>query len=292
MNIALFGKSFSPERIPHLLQLIQAFQETGSSLVFYKPFADLISPHLTIPQLTSTFADHKEIRNGVDMLLSVGGDGTMLDTVPVVRDSGVPVLGINMGRMGFLSSIAKHEISEAVERIVSGNFVIEERSLISLEHPTGLLGDLHVALNELSIFRNGTTSLIVINVYVNDVFVNAYWADGLLIATPTGSTAYSLSAGGPILTPDSSVFVITPIATHNLSVRPIVIPDKCLIKIKVTGRHTSYSLNLDSRSVVMDNSVDLVVKKAGFHMKLVKMEGKDFYSTIREKLLWGIDIRN
>jgi NAD+ kinase len=292
MNVALFGKSFTPERIPHLLQLLQSFQDAGASLVFYKPFAELISPHLKIPQLSDTFLGYEDMCNGFDILLSVGGDGTMLDTVPVVRDSGVPILGINMGRMGFLSSIAKHEINEAVERIVSGKYIIEERSLISLEQPTGLFGDLHVALNELSIFRQGTTSLIKINVFVDEVFVNSYWADGLLIATPTGSTAYSLSAGGPILTPDSAVFVITPIATHNLSVRPIVIPDRCLIKLKVTGRHTSYSLNLDSRSAVIGKSVDLIVKKAGFHIRLVKMEGKDFYTTIREKLLWGIDIRN
>jgi len=292
MKIALFGKSFSAERGPHVKQLIQSLTDAGVRLLFYKPFADLVSNHLSLPQLSETFSDHKDIRTGVDMLLSIGGDGTMLDTVPVVRDSGVPVLGINMGRMGFLSSIAKQEIELAVERITNGDYTIEERSLISLEQPEGMFDDLHVALNELSVFRHGTTSLIVINVFVDEVFVNAYWADGLLIATPTGSTAYSLSAGGPILTPDSAVFVITPIATHNLSVRPIAIPDKSLIRLRVTGRHTNYSLNLDSRSVIIDQSVDIIVKKAAFHVRLVKMEGKDFYATIREKLLWGIDIRN
>jgi NAD+ kinase len=197
-----------------------------------------------------------------------------------------------MGRLGFLSSISKNEIEIAVNQVIKGNYKLEKRSLLALEKPDHLFPVVNYALNELTVFRKETTSLIVVQVYVDDLFVNAYWADGLIVATPTGSTAYSLSAGGPILAPQSSSFVITPIATHNLSVRPIVIPDDSLIKLRVVGRHTSYTLSMDSRMADMTDSVDIVIRKAPFALNMVVMEGKDFFGTIRDKLLWGLDIRN
>jgi NAD+ kinase len=292
MNIALFGKSYTTERAPFLRQLIDKLIDSGVGLTIYKPYYALITQYLKLPSSINVFEHHSEIRQSTDVLFSIGGDGTMLDTVPIVRDSGIPVLGINMGRMGFLSSIAKHEIDQAIVNIIQKQYTIEERSLLTLESPARLFGDLNYALNELSVFRHETTSLIVIKVFVDDIFVNSYWADGLIIATPTGSTAYSLSAGGPILAPGSANFVITPIATHNLSVRPIVIPDTSQIRLTVSGRHTKYTLSMDSRSTIIDKTVDIHVRKADFKIRLINMEGKNFYGTIREKLLWGLDIRN
>lgn len=292
MNIALFGKSFSGERTPFLRQLIEGLVARGANLNVYKPYYEIIKHYVDLPSGVELFGGHNDIVNKTDCFFSIGGDGTLLDTLPIVRDSGIPVVGINMGRLGFLSSVSKQEIALAINNIFENKYSIEKRSLLRLEQPEGIFGDLNYALNELTVFRHDTTSLIVVKVYIDNLFVNSYWADGLIIATPTGSTAYSLSAGGPILTPTSENFVITPIATHNLSVRPIVIPDKSLTKLCVVGRHTKYTLSMDSRSVLIDQTIDLIIRKEDFTMNLVQMEGKDFFGTIREKLLWGLDIRN
>ncbi|MBU1369905.1 MAG: NAD kinase [Bacteroidetes bacterium] len=293
MNIALFGKSFSGDRTPFLRQLVDGLLQNGVQLAVYKPFYQLIRPSVFVNnEEVLLFETHHELIAFADMVFSIGGDGTLLDTLPLIRDSNIPVLGINMGRLGFLSSISKQEIDQAVNQVIAGNYTLEQRSLIQLDNPPNLFPVVNYALNELTIFRKETTSLIVVQVYVNESFVNAYWADGLIIATPTGSTAYSLSAGGPILTPHSANFVITPIATHNLSVRPIVIPDNSAVKLRVVGRHTTYTLSMDSRMVEMDESVDVLISKAPFTLNMVLMEGKDFFGTIRDKLLWGLDIRN
>jgi NAD+ kinase len=292
MNIALYGKSFSGERAPFLRQLVDGLTQQGANLIIYKPYFQLIKNYVSISSDVMQFSGYADIVSKADCLFSIGGDGTMLDTLPIVRDSGIPVMGINMGRLGFLSSVSKQEIDQAISNIFTRKYVIDQRSLIRLEKPDGLFGELNYALNEITVFRHDTTSLIVIQVYIDNLFVNSYWADGLIIATPTGSTAYSLSAGGPILTPASANFVITPIATHNLSVRPIVIPDNSLIKIRVVGRHTKYTLSMDSRSILIDQTIDLIIRKENFTMNLIQMEGKEFFGTIRDKLLWGLDIRN
>lgn len=293
MNIALYGKSFSVERSAYLRQLVDGLRQNDVKLAVYKPFYELIKSHIFPAEHDIVvFSTHDELVAFADMVCSIGGDGTLLDTLPLIRNSNIPVLGINMGRLGFLSSISKHEIDYAVNQLIAGKYSLEKRSLIQLENPPDLFPVINYALNELTIFRKETTSLIVVQVYVDDQFVNAYWADGLIVATPTGSTAYSLSAGGPILTPHSANFVITPIATHNLSVRPIVIPDDSVIKLRVVGRHTTYTLSMDSRMAEMDDTVDIVIQKAPFSLNMVIMEGKDFFGTIRDKLLWGLDVRN
>ena len=292
MKIALFGKSFSGDRTPFLKQLVEGLLQHQGELMVYRPFYELLKASVFQGATVDVFDTHPELSASADMVFSIGGDGTLLDTLPLIRESGIPVLGINMGRLGFLSSISKNEIEWAINQVINYNYSLEKRSLIALEKPSHLFPVVNYALNELTVFRKETTSLIVVKVYVNDLFVNAYWADGLIVATPTGSTAYTLSAGGPILAPQSSSFVITPIATHNLSVRPIVIPDDSLIKLRVVGRHTSYTLSMDSRMADMDESVDIIVRKAPFELNMVVMEGKDFFGTIRDKLLWGLDIRN
>lgn len=292
MKIAVFGKSISGEHSPFLRLMLDKLRQCGAELYVYAPFLSLLKQYTGIVNVAGTFSSHADLPADSGMMLSIGGDGTMLDTLPLVRNSGIPLLGVNTGRLGFLSSVSRQDIEHAMDAVASGEFGIQERTLIQLNTPADLFGDINYALNEATVFRKEATSLIVIQLFVNNHFVNSYWADGLIVATPTGSTAYSLSAGGPILTPDSGNFVITPIATHNLSVRPIVIPDSSTIRLKVVGRHTQFTLSMDSRLAVVDQSHELVFSKAPFNIRLVETEGKDFFSTIREKLLWGHDVRN
>jgi len=200
-------------------------------------------------------------------------------------------MGVNLGRMGFLSGISRNEIDGAIKALAAGEYTIEKRSLLRVESPESLFGELNFALNELTINKKDTGSMILVHVYVNDLLLNSYWADGLIVATPTGSTAYSLSCNGPIITPDSENFVITPIASHNLTVRPVVIPDKSSVRINVEGRLTHYLVGLDSRYTVMDSSVEIVVRKEDFTINLVQIQGNNFFNTIRQKLLWGQDVR-
>lgn len=274
MRIAIFGKTIAPENEVYLNQL----------------FRELNDNHVDV---VDCFGSYNKLDTNIDMLLSIGGDGTMLDAVPLVGASGTPILGINMGRLGFLSSVAKEEIHQAIQLILDGRYAIEQRSLIELVSPQGVFDDtVSYALNEINIIRNPMHSLLSVKVFVNDLFLNTYWGDGILMATPTGSTAYSLSAGGPILTPESHSFVITPIAAHNLTVRPIVIPDDSVVRIRVEGRDKKFVFSMDSRSCALDTSVELVLRKADFCIRTVRMEGADFFSTIRHKLMWGKDNRN
>jgi len=244
------------------------------------------------PEHVVLFNDEEGIRGKVDFFFSIGGDGAILEALTFVRDSGIPIMGINIGRLGFLSSISKDEILPAIDKVLDRDYQMESRVLIRLTQPKDLFGDLSYALNELTITRKDTTSLIVLHVYIDDMFLNSYWADGLIIATPTGSTAYSLSCGGPILTPGSENFVLTPIAPHNLTVRPVVIPDKSRIRIIVEGREDQFLLGLDSRKAIIYSNFELLVEKEDFKINLLQMKGRNFFMTIREKLKWGLDTRN
>ena len=273
MKIAIFGKSIAPENEIYLQQLIQ----------------ELLDHHVEVQDCLNC---HESLDRDVDLLFSIGGDGTLLDAVPMVGDSGIPILGINMGRLGLISSVAKQEIPQAVQYILQGRYTTEARTLLELVSPQNVFGDVRFALNELNVIRNPEHSLLAIKVFVDDVYLNTYWGDGILLATPTGSTAYSLSAGGPILAPDSHCFVITPIAAHNLTVRPIVIPDDSVVRIQVEGREKKFVFSMDSHACALDTSVELVVRKANFCINTVRMEGTDFFSTIRNKLSWGKDNRN
>ena len=238
------------------------------------------------------FSNHDDLKGKADMVISIGGDGTLLDTLSVVRDSGIPVLGINLGRLGFLSSISRDDIIPSVEKVIKGEYSLDRRTLLKLSTDGNYFGDFSCALNDVTVTRKNSTSLIVIHVYVDGVFLNSYWADGLIVATPTGSTAYSLSSGGPIVAPGSENFVITPLAPHNLTIRPIVISDKSEISIRVEGRDKQYLISLDSKTDVIERGHELRIRRADFSFNLVKMEHKDFYTTIRDKLKWGLDVRN
>jgi len=289
-NIALFGKTLAAENEEYMRQLFKELADHQVGILIYQPFADIVKAFIPEGVEYNVFHSHDDLK--ADLLFSIGGDGTILDTVPFVLDSGIPVAGINMGRLGFLSGLSKNEIALAVNSVLADNYKVEQRTLLELVAPEKVFDNVKYALNELNVIRNPEHSLLAIKVFVDDVYLNTYWGDGILLATPTGSTAYSLSAGGPIIAPNAKNFVITPIATHNLTVRPVVIPDDSIIRIQVEGRENKFVFSMDSRSCTLDTSVQLEVRKAGFCLNLVRMHGEDFFGTIRNKLMWGKDNRN
>jgi len=292
MVIALFGRSVTVDNLVYVQRVVDKLLRKNCRIIMFKPFYEMMKDHFTFSSDIEFFSNGREIAGQVDYLISIGGDGTILNALTLVRDSGIPVMGINIGRLGFLSSISKDEILPAIDRLINRDFTIDPRALIRLSKPENLFDDLNYALNEFTITRKDTTSLIKLHVYVDDMFLNSYWADGLIIATPTGSTAYSLSTGGPIMTPGSENFVITPIAPHNLTVRPVVIPDKSRIRIIVDGREEQYFVSLDSRRASIQPNLELVVEISDFKFNIIQMRDRNFFMTIREKLKWGLDARN
>ncbi len=292
MRIALYGRGFGPDYDGLMKEVLRVLRDAGTKTIVYTSLMNDIMRCDAENADYQTFNTYEQLKDKADVLFSFGGDGTMLDSVEYVRDTAIPVLGINMGRLGFLSSVSSNETIDAVNKILKGDFEVEKRSLLELVGEEQRFKGINYALNELSLMRKDGSSLIVIQVFVDDKLLNTYWADGLILATPTGSTAYSLSAGGPIVAPNNDSFLITPISAHNLSVRPVVISDKSVVKIKVDGRCDAYDLSLDSRTKLVDKGLQLEVKKAGFSFNMVKLPDKDFFEAIRKKLLWGNDVRN
>lgn len=292
MKAALFAINFIEELEPYYIELLEKLKYYNFTLCIYKPFFDQLLKNGIVSQSNEVFNSFKDIKSNVDFFFSVGGDGTLLKTIPLIRDSGIPVLGFNTGRLGFLSGISKDEITEVIECIIEKKYTIEKRALIRLNKPIGLFGENNFGLNEITVHKRDSSSMITIQAYINDVFLNTYWADGLIISTPTGSTAYSLSCGGPIVAPDSSNFIITPISIHNLTVRPLVIPDDVRIKLKIEGREDNYLVTLDSNNIVTSSSIELEIVKEYFCINIVQLNKHSFFSTIREKLMWGWDKRN
>lgn len=291
-TIALYGKGLTTEHASYLQLMLDKLKNAGYEVYFYEPFWKRIKNLVEVKGELKLFTSHAELAKIADFLFSIGGDGTLLDTITLIRDSGIPVLGINLGRLGFLSSVPKDKIIKALDDINSGSYKIEERSLLRLDSEQDLFGETNYALNELTLHKQEAYSMLTIKASVNGEFMNSYWADGLIVATPTGSTAYSMSCGGPIVTPDSCNMIITPIATHNLTVRPIVIPDTSVVTLMVEGRNHKYNLGLDSRYVSMDKPIELKVSKENFGIKLLQLEHESFFNTIRKKLNWGLDNRN
>jgi NAD+ kinase len=292
MKIALFATNFSEDLEEYYMELLGKLKYFNFEITVFEPFFRILSEKHLVGNETETFNDYTDIKNNIDFLFSIGGDGTLLKTITIIKDSGVPILGFNTGRLGFLSSISKEDISETIEHILEGKYHIEKRSLIKIEKPSNLFGKDNYALNEITVHKRDSSSMILIHAYIDDVFLNTYWADGLIVSTPTGSTAYSLSCGGPIMTPDSNNFILTPIAIHNLTVRPIVVPDNVIIKLRIEGRIDNYLVTLDSNNVVTGSSIELEIKKEDFQIKIVQLDHHSFFSTIREKLMWGWDKRN
>ncbi len=292
MKIAIFGKTFSEENIGYFQHVIDKLESLNCTLIFYKPFYEKLAGKIKINSDFDFFNEQIGLKGRADFMFSIGGDGTLLDTITFIQDSGIPIMGINLGRMGFLSSISKDQFDSAIEQLWGNKYKLDKRSLLKLITPNNVFGSFNYALNELAVYKKEPFSMLKIEVHVDEEFLNSYWADGLLIATPTGSTAYSLSNGGPIVLPNAQNFVITPIATHNLTVRPLVIPDSCKINVKVVGRIKEFFVSLDSRTEPINSSIELTVIKEDFKINIVQLENESYFQTIRKKLMWGLDIRN
>ncbi len=262
-------------------------------MVIESNFLTILYDKKIVKKEYQTFVSHTELDSSFDMLISIGGDGTILRAATLVRDSGVPILGINAGRLGFLATVQKENIAEFMQFIIDKKYTLSRRTLLDLKCAPNndAIQDINFAMNEISVSRKDTTSMITIETYLNNEFLNSYWADGLIIATPTGSTGYSMSCGGPILTPEVSSFVITPIAPHNLNARPLVVPDETEIRLKVSGREAHYLVSLDSRITSVKNETILTIKKTSFQINMVEIPEETFLKTLRTKLFWGEDRR-
>lgn len=292
MKIAIYGREFNDSVLPFVQQVFKALSLYKIEVVVYTKFYNFLKNKVTLPTNISTFSGHKELLTKGDVLLSLGGDGTLLDTLSLVRDSQIPVIGINFGRLGFLASINKNEIDTAISALIKGEYSLDKRGILNLESQNNLFGDENFALNDITIHRRDNSAMMIIHAYMNGEFVNSYWADGLIIATPTGSTAYSLSCGGPIILPNAQSFVITPIAPHNLNVRPIIVPDDVELTFEIEARSTKFLVSCDSRTETVDRSVKITINKAKFNVNLIRLNNETYLTTLRNKLLWGIDTRN
>ena len=292
MHIALFGTPFSKQFAKYIQHLVSRLEAENISLIIYEEYVSFLKNKVIFEKPFKIFNSHDTLKDNADFLLSIGGDGTLLGSATLVRDSNIPILGINTGRLGFISSISTDQIESAINDVINNNFEIKKRTLLSLETENDLFGDVNFALNEVAIVKKDTSSMIKIDAFLDDEFLNSYWADGLIIATPTGSTGYSLSCGGPIIIPGTNNIVITPIAPHNLNVRPIILSDKGVIKLKVADKDQLALVSLDSRFRAFDSTISLIIKKADFKINLIEPQSHSFISTIRSKLMWGIDKRN
>ena len=264
MTIAIYGKSFGESFIPSIQLLFDTLAKHQVNIVVYRPFYTYLKKQIGLAGKYDTFFKYEDREQAFDLLLSIGGDGTILETITIVRDSETPVLGINTGRLGFLSHVSKNDIEQCVEAIVNQNYRLDKRSLILLETPTHSFGIENFALNELTISKKDSFSMLTIHTYINEHYLNSYWSDGLIISTPTGSTAYNLSCGGPILVPGSENFILTPISAHNLTVRPIVVDDKSTIRLRVEGRGSQFLATLDARSESIACETELTIRRAPF----------------------------
>jgi len=293
MKIALYGQTVNPEFFEELLRLFFLLKEKQIESFVYRPFLEYLHIDCGIyPEVTGQFDDSNDLPDDISYMFSLGGDGTFLKSFLVAKNGSIPLVGINSGRLGFLSDISRDEIDSAVSDILAGDILIDERTVLELEIVSNKQSVFKYALNEIAVTKLDSSSMINIHTYMNDEFLNTYWADGLIIATPTGSTAYSLSVGGPILTPDSENFVISPIAPHNLTVRPMVVPDHHSITLKVEGRGLHFLASIDSKSEPIYFTESLLIRKAPFKVKTIRLKDHSFFSTLRNKLMWGVDKRN
>jgi NAD+ kinase len=293
MKVAVFGTSVSAGFTPVLIEFFGFLKSSNIEVQLFKPFHSFLVDELnTEPYFTSFFHSYHDFDNQCNYIFSVGGDGTFLQSVLNIRNFDIPVVGVNSGRLGFLADISEDQIQNALTSIFNHQYTVIERSMLQVDFSENENIDFNFALNEMTVLKTDTSSMINISAYLDKELLNNYWADGLIIATPTGSTAYSLSVGGPILTPDSENFVITPLAPHNLTIRPLVVPDNYEIRLKVEGRGTQFLASLDSRSVAIDQSTEIKIRKANFKLKTLQLPDQTFFSTLRNKLMWGVDRRN
>lgn len=292
MRIAIYSRGLEADQQNGLKLLLSELALYKIEPVIFQDFFNQFYSTLKFGDKYSTFNCSEDLVEDIDCIISLGGDGTLLDTVTLVRDTGIPVLGINYGRLGFLASIGKDELHTAVEALVKRTYMLDKRTLLHLDANMPLFDKVPYALNEITIHKKDTSPMIKIHTYLNGEFLNTYWADGLIVATPTGSTGYSLSCNGPVIFPESASFVITPVSPHNLNIRPIIVPDNNIISFEIEGRTDGFLCTLDSRREIVDKDVQLAVKKEAFGINLIRLNENNFLQTLRNKLSWGLDKRN
>jgi NAD+ kinase len=294
MKVGIYGQYYKGEAVSYIEILLKTLAQKDIEVVIEKNFYNLIKINNFPEKEYQTFSNYTDLNDSFEVMLTVGGDGTFLRAVTYVRDLDIPVLGVNIGRLGFLATIQKENISEAINLLLNKQYKINERSLLTVttSQKNNDLSDINFALNEISVSRRNTTSMVTVETYLDDEYLTSYWADGLIVATPTGSTGYSLSCGGPVIAPSTKSLVLTPIAPHNLNARPLVIPDNTNIKLKIIAREKQALLSLDSRITTVDNNTEIFIKKAPFTLKTIQLSQQTFLKTLREKLLWGEDKRN
>ena len=290
MHVLLYGQAVSEKHLPYVQELISCLQAEQIKTSIYAPYSKMLEEKIPLPNTVIKLDSLKD--SDVDIVITLGGDGTILKAVTLIGPRETPILGINLGRLGFLASIENKYAGQAVRQIARGMYTVESRSMLYLETDKEIFGNLRFALNDFTLHKRDTSSMITIHTYINGDYLTTYWADGLIISTPTGSTGYSLSCGGPIVFPNSGNFVITPVAPHNLNVRPIVISDSAVISFEIEGRSTKFLCTLDSRYETVTAEYQLAVRKCDFKAKLILLDNFSFLKTIHDKLTWGKDTRN
>jgi NAD+ kinase len=293
MKVAIYGLTYKDNALDYVIELLDELQNVNAEVAIEKDFFQLLFDNRKI-QTYTTFTDTEGLDASFDMFVSFGGDGTILRATTYVKNTGIPIVGVNTGRLGFLSTFKKEDVRKVVQEFVQGDYRVVERSLVEVTYDSGIaeFQDLNFALNEVTVSRKDTTSMITVETYLNDEYLTSYWADGLIISTPTGSTGYSLSCGGPVIEPTAKSLVLTPIAPHNLNARPLVISDETEIRLKVSGREENHLVSLDSRIASVANGTELRIRKANFTIKMIEYTSESFLKTLRNKLLWGEDKRN
>lgn len=293
MKVAIYGQTYQDNTFDYVLELLDEL-EKESATIFIE---ENLNTHLSHKHSSSSYETFNELiglDDSFDMFISFGGDGTILRATTYVRDLNIPIVGVNTGRLGFLSTFKKEDVRKVVQEFVEGAYTIVERSLVELNAGPQAeeFGELNFALNEITVSRKDTTSMITVETHLNGEYLTSYWADGLIVSTPTGSTGYSLSCGGPVIVPTAKSLVLTPIAPHNLNARPLVISDDTVIRLKVSGREDNHLVSLDSRIATLENGKEIEIKKADFTIKMIEYNSESFLKTLRNKLLWGEDKRN
>jgi NAD+ kinase len=292
MKAAIYSRVLEEEQVIDVQLFFDELVKHNIEPIIFHSYYEQLRDVIRLPEGTRTFSFSEHLTDEIEFIMSLGGDGTLLDTVTLVRDKPISIMGVNFGRLGFLASIGRNEVAAAMKAIAKRTYVEDKRTMIHVDADLPLFGNIPYALNEFSVHKRDTASMIKIHTYLNGEFLNTYWADGLIVATPTGSTGYSLSCGGPIVFPESGSFVITPVAPHNLNVRPIIVPDDNIISFEIESRSENIICALDSRREIVGKNVQLAVRKEKFPISLLRLSENNFLQTLHNKLTWGLDKRN
>ena len=291
MKIGVNGKEFTRQSAPFIQRIFEILAQHQAELYVSAKFAGFLRQSAFKNFKWETYQPDDSLAS-LDLLISIGGDGTLLDSVSHIGKTQIPVLGINTGRLGFLATISRDETENALEQVLTKSFTLDKRAVLRLDTDQKIFGNLNFALNDFTVVKKDTSAMITIHTFIDGEFLNSYWADGIIVSTPTGSTGYSLSCGGPLIFPRSGNFVLTPVSPHNLTVRPIIVSDTSEISFQVDGRSKKFLVTMDSRIATVDNTVKLTIRKADFIVNLIQLEGHHYFKTLRQKLNWGLDIRN